>query len=936
MKNLLNISILLSLINFSLLAQNNKIDIVASLDTITNTLKIQQKTVFYNTSKTTLNTIYLHNWANSFRDRKTPLSKRFIKDFNKQLYFAKKEDLGFTKIKSFSLDFENTSFKEVENKADILQIDLKKPLQQKDSVTISITYSVKIPSSKFTGYGKTDKGYRLRYWYITPAVYNKDWELMSNLNLDDLYESATDINIKLKIPKNLHLESNLYQYKEKNNSFNEYYIVGKGKTNVVLNINKEKKYNIFKTKNVAIYTDVPGFNEDYKLTTDILNRELLFINQYLGKYPHKQIFIDKINFDKNQIFGLNRLPKFINPFTNTFRYDVAMFNAISKNFIESTLLLNNRKDAWFLDGLQNYLMIEYVNKFYPEVKLIGNASKSWLLKRYNLSNLKFNDKYPLVYQFSSMKFLDQSLTTPVDSLSNFNRQVVNKYKAGLGFKYLKEYVGEVKFNESIQEFYQNHKLDDITSLQFEKILKKKSNKDISWFFNDFLNTNKKIDHTIDKVKLKNDSIKVTIKNKRNITTPVLLYALKDRDIRYRKWVNDVSDTSTVTIPKGDYNKIALNYENVYPEINTLDNWKSLERKIFNKPLKFSLIKDIQDPYYTQLFYQPNVGYNFYNGLILGINLHNKPLIKRNLEFKLSPAYATKSKSLLGGFSVLYNQYFEKTKIYKIAYGVSAQTLDYAPNLSYEAFNPFINIVMKRKSLRDASTEFFRAKLVYINKEVAPGQIKTPQDSYNVLNLSYNFRNPDIIKETWYQYNLEFSKQFSKATIDLRYRSLTDANTQLDFRLFAGTFFHNNSTGDYFSFGLDRSNDYLFQLNYFGRSEDTGFFSQQFIITEGGFKSILPTRFANQYMVSFNSSIGMWRWAEIYNDVAFLKNKNNPLFFGYENGVRLNFVHNIFEIYFPLYSNNGWEISQSAYPQKIRFTLTTDLNSIYNFFRRGFL
>ena len=90
------------------------------------------------------------------------------------------------------------------------------------------------------------------------------------------------------------------------------------------------------------------------------------------------------------------------------------------------------------------------------------------------------------------------------------------------------------------------------------------------------------------------------------------------------------------------------------------------------------------------------------------------------------------------------------------------------------------------------------------------------------------------------------------------------------------------------------------------------------------------------MLAFNSSFGIWRWVEFYNDVAFLKNKNTPLYFGYNNGIRFNFIHNILEVYFPLYSNNGWEVSQESYPQKIRFTLTADVNSIYNFFRRGFL
>jgi hypothetical protein len=291
---------------------------------------------------------------------------------------------------------------------------------------------------------------------------------------------------------------------------------------------------------------------------------------------------------------------------------------------------------------------------------------------------------------------------------------------------------------------------------------------------------------------------------------------------------------------------------------------------------------------------------------------------------------------VGKFSLLYNQFFEKTKIYKIAYGLTGSTSDYAPNLSYRSFIPYVDIFFKRKTLRDATSESFRAKLIHIDKEVAANSIQTAQDNYSVLSLSYNYTNPDIIKEFRYRFSTEFGEKFSKAQVDLQFRKLTSSDTQLDFRLFAGTFLNNDTSGDYFSFGLDRSNDYLFELNYLGRSESTGFFSQQYIITEGGFKSVLPTRFANQFMISTNSSIGLWRWVEFYNDVAFLKNRSKPIYYAYENGIRFNFVHQIFEIYFPIYSNNGWELSQTAYPQKIRFSLSADVRSIFNFFRRGFL
>lgn len=919
-----------------LFAQQNSISIQSKLDVEKDELKIQQEIIFYNTSDSTLTSIFLHNWANSYRDRKTPLSKRFIKDFKKELFFAKEAQLGCSTIKNISVDFENSNFKELDHQADILEVTLNKPLLPNAKTKIIVTYLVKIPSARFTKYGKTKTGYHLRNWYLTPAVYNNGWQLMSNLNLDDLYESSTNFKIEIEVPKGYVVESNLQEYKTNKKEQNNYYLVGKNRTDIILGINKKKQLNTFLTNENAIHTDVFLKELDFNLTTSILNRELLFLQKHLGKYPHYEIYIDQATQSKNSIYGLDQLPKFLRLFSDTFTWDITMFKAISKRYIENTILLNKRKDYWLIDGLQNYLMIEYINQYYPEIKLLGNASNSWLLKKFNISKLKFNDKYPILYQFSARKFLDQALNTSADSLSNFNRKIVNQYKAGLGFRFLKGYIGDTLLNQTIKEFYQKNQLKIITSTKFKNLLSSKTSKNLDWFFNDFIKTNKKIDHTIEDIKIEKDSISVSIKNKRNITTPVAVYAIKDKEVKKQKWVTGVTNSKTIKFKKGDYDAFVLNYKNLYPELNVSNNWRQIDKKIFNKPVKFSFFKDVNDPNFNQVFYQPNMNYNYYNGLILGVKFHNKALIKRNFEFKVSPYYGVKSKTVLGQFSLLYNQFFEKTKIYNIVYGLTGSTSDYAPNLSYRSFIPYINILFKRKTLRDATTESIVAKLVHIDKEVAPNLIKTSQDNYSVLSLSYNYTNPDIIKEFRYRFGLEFANDFSKTIVDLRFRRLTSSNTQLDFRLFAGVFLNNKSTGDYFSFGLDRSNDYLFQLNYFGRSESKGFFSQQYIISEGGFKSVLPTRFANQFMIATNSSIGIWRWIELYTDVAFLKNRNKSIYFAHENGIRFNFVHQIFEIYLPLHSNNGWELSQAAYPQKIRFSLSADIDSIYNFFRRGFL
>ena len=136
-----------------LFSQQNSIHIKCTLDSRKDVLNIQQEIIFHNTSDSILTSIFLHNWANSYRDRKTPLFRRFIQDFKKDLYFAKEKELGSSIIQSVTVDFESSNFKELKNNADILEIILNKPLSPNSKIKIAASYNVKIPSERFTNYG---------------------------------------------------------------------------------------------------------------------------------------------------------------------------------------------------------------------------------------------------------------------------------------------------------------------------------------------------------------------------------------------------------------------------------------------------------------------------------------------------------------------------------------------------------------------------------------------------------------------------------------------------------------------------------------------------------------------------------------------------------------------------------------------------------------
>ena len=935
MKKCFLLTVIFSVVFLNLsFSQNNNIKINATLNPETKELIIYQEIDFYNKSDSLLNNIYFHNWSNAYSDKKTPLAERFVEKNSKSFHFTSEKNRGNTDINTVLVNYNMASWEITNENPDILNIQLNEPLKPKDSIKIIATYTVKVPNSKFTRYGANANNYNLRYWYLIPAVFDTKWQTYNNLDLDDLYMDYTNYNIRVHVPKDYILNSHLTSSKTNGEFQNSYQLIGENQLDVELNITQFDDFTQYNSKPVSIITNLNSTNLNFVIKTDILNRELDFIESYLGEFHHNKIFINKIDYDKDPVYGFNQLPSFLTPFNDNFEWDIKMFKVLVRKYINTKFLFNQREDVWLADGLQIYLMMKYVEKYYPEMKAIGNISKIWGIKSFNLAKIDFNDKYYFVYQFASRKNLDQSLITPADSLSNFNQKIANKYKAGIGLKYLENYLGEAPLANAILDFSKkNGNLKTTSSAIFNTV---ETTKDIDWFKNEYVQTNKKPDYSIKKVVKKNDSLEISIKNNRDFTVPIELYGVKDSEIKFRKWLPGIDTISKINIPKNGFDKLSLNYQSLLPEYNLRNNWKNVDKKLFTRPLQLKFFKDIENPYYNQLFYTPVFGYNYYDGIILGMAFSNQTFINKSINFKVTPSYSTKSNSFSGSYAIKYEHLPENKNVNKLIFGIAGNHYDYAPDLSYSKIVPYGLLEFKKKNYRDISSNAISAAYTIVDKTPSPTETQNLETlKYNVLSIGYGYAKPNILEDIRFSTGFQVSDKFSKVSVDAQYRLLTNTNTQFDFRFFAGAFLSNNTNTDFFSFALDRPTDYLFQYDYLGRSETTGFFSQQIIINEGGFKSKLPVPYANQWLTSVNTSIGVWRWVEIYNDVALVKNKNKNVYFAYENGVRLNFVQDILEIYFPVYSNLGWEVTQSDYASRIRFVLVLKPKRIVNFLRRGF-
>jgi len=917
-------------------------DIKAIFDIDENQVQISQFISYKNTSSDTLQSIFLNDWSNSYSTKTTPLAKRFSEEYSTKFHFAESEDRGYTTVTSMHDEIDNTLvFERLKQHPDVIRVDLVNKLLPGETYKIKLTYIVKLPSDKFTRYGVTPfHDYNLKYWYITPAVYNGEWQYYSNKDLDDLFVPKADLTLQVEYPKNYVITSELelinhIQNIESQTSF----LTGKDRVDSKLFLQKLPVYKTIQTDNFTVISDITENGLESSRKALITDKVTSFIEQHLGRYPHNRLIVSEIDSKKDPIYGLNQLPEFIRPFPKHFQFELTLLKNALGNYLDNTLLINPRKEQWLKDGIQIYYLIKYVEEHYPEMKLLGSLADVWGIRSFHAASLKFNEQYGFLYMHMARTNRDQPLNMPKDSLLKYNKNLASKYKAGVGLKYLDDYINSNILENSLKIYLKENTLKETTTLDFEIFLKSQTTKNIDWFFEEYIGTNKKIDFKIKNVKKTEDSITLTIKNKRDNTMPVSLFSLNNDSIISKIWVDNFQGQKTITIPKNNANKLVLNYDSTIPEFNLRDNWKSLNGFLSNnKPLQLRLVKDIEDPNYNQVFIMPFVEFNnIYDGLTLGGKFYNKTFLKKRFNYKFTPKYGVKSKSFTFSSSLFYTQLIENKNLYNITYGITGKYSSYAPDLFARVITPYITFNFRDKDdYRSNKFQALNFRYLDINRDQDVNNISNVTDpNYKIFNARYINTNPGLINyDKWFT-DFQLSKEFGKLSFNFEYRKLFESNRQINLRFFAGTFLYNNNPAgfDYFSFALDRPTDYLFDYNYLGRSEASGLYSQQIIIAEGGFKSKLSTPFSNQWITTFNFSTTLWKYIQGYTDIGLVKNKYKNVKFNYDTGIRLSLVEDYFELYFPIYSNLGWEIGQPNYDQKIRFIFTVDPQSLLGLFRR---
>lgn len=906
------------------------------LDAENKTLYVEQEIIFVNTSPQALDTLQLNDWANAYSSTESPLAKRLVEEFNRSFYLSSKNKRGATTLHALRVNQDSVRWWRPERHIDRINVFPNRAIQPNQSIRISLEYTVQLPDAKFTGYGILDKNnFFLDNFFITLARREKNsWSTFSHLDVEDVPQQSANYLVHFEIPGDLNIESNLRKFKTVQSSSSTLYSFSASQQKRLLFfIGQKDKYEQFTLPSgLNIKTNLTAEQLSVNAKQYSLNKIEQYLSPYFGTYPHSTLILAQEKYDKRPFYGLTLIPQIFKPFPLQFEYEIRALNTLLYDYLNEMLQVHPRRDYWLLGGLHSYLMINYVKTFYPDSELFGLIMRQpiakFFLNKYHFTDLTFEEAYMEFHEFTIRRNLQQALQTPKEELIKFNEQIGTPSQMGILLNFLQE-----SATGDIKNFVDKIKDGSPSSEKILSIFHETFNTQSIAKFDQYFNQRQSLDFSFSSFQRTKDSLKIRVSEKSNIAFPFALGWVKKDSIIHIEKKEGSQMNSLLSLPKLEADYLVINPVTKLPEFNPRNNWRKING-MGVKPLRLTFVKDLENPKYNQIFYNPRMNFNAYDGLLFGVRLNNKTIKSRPFKFTLQPFYATLVKKIVGSAALSYTRYNEHEDWYLKNMILSGSTFHYDSNLRYAIVRGSLHLLKRDNThLRDNAKTAVSLFGQYVNREENKNQSENP--NYVIGGINYTYANKGALKYTTVNGKFEASSAgFGKAQMINDFRYLLPSGRQISLRAYAGAFlWRKASTSSYFDFALDRPNDYLFEYNYFGRSETQGVYSQQFIPAEGGFKSKFENPYANQYMVTLNTGVGLWKWIEAYADIGWYKNQNRSVIMQYDSGLRLNLVPDFLELYFPIYNTTGWQISPHNYAQKIRYVLVLEPTTLAQLFSR---
>ena len=937
--------------------------------------------LYKNNSPQTLTFIYMHVWPNAYKNDETALAKQLKRTDKDKIGTADPKDLGSMEGLDFKINGQVVKWTFTPEHQDIVRIDLPQALAPGASITLTTPFQVNIPSGSISRLGHIGQSYQITQWYPKPAVYDQNgWNQMPYLNQGEFYSEYGNFDVEITVPANYvvgatgelqttseiaFLEEKVQQSAKKlevilaesqsikkNSSFPETssewktirytqdrvhdfawfadkrFLVLKGSVELPHSKETVTTWAMFTPQNAKLWAN----------SLEYLHDGTYYYSLWNGDYPYKHVTaIDgTISAGGGMEYPMITV---IGNASSKEELEVVIVHEVGHNWFYGILGSNERVHGWMDEGLNTLNEMRYVQTKYPDNTRFSDMVAGG---RFHLNDLDHHDSGDIMYRSLASFGLDQPLETHSDDFSSFNYGAIMYQKTGVIFYYLMDYLGAEKFDAAMSAYYQQWKFKHPQPRDLQKVLETESGKDLSWLFKDLIQTTKHLDYKIKSVQIAKTGSIVKLANPGQVNGPVEVNIYGNNGLLETVWAEPGQKSVTSTTNFNQITKVELDRNNDIPELNRQNNLWVKDQKFHKvEPLRAEFLFGDHEKDKTTFFWTPMLGGNTYDGFMAGLTIHNIGLAPRKFTYLVTPMLSAKRLRPVGIAEFSY-QILPTKAIELLRLGVSVKSFGNKRNDDenyFVALSPYISINFGERKARHAVHNDLLIQGILKNNV---GDFFTKERGLFVQHM-LNYRKP-AYQLQWtnrYEYfqdgiNAQLiatdmvSRIWTNLNQTVNYR-VAELDRKVEFNLFGGyTLAHQissviSSDRLFWSMnGLQGPQDLFLEDYNFGRSEVSGFWSQQRMDRHGQFHT------AN----SAGSNIHWLTTATLYAQLPV-----KPNIFGvfadfglvrgafqsadtyYNAGIALR-LGKVFGVYFPLiYGNNYFTTNLwQNYAQNIRFSL----------------
>ena len=954
-----------------------------------NMLRGYEEFTYYNNSTVELTFMYIHLWPNAYKNNETAMSRQLYDMDNMAIQFADEKDLGYIDSLDFKINGQPAKWELDEKNIDICKLTFAAPLKPGEKIVVSTPFKVKIPSGDISRMGFVEESYQITQWYPKPAVFDTDgWHEMPYLTQGEFYSEFGSFDVSITLPKNyvvgatgdlqtaseiefLEAKAAATEGKYKAGAFEIPKKSGGGYTPCPASDSElktirytqknvhdfawfaDKRFEVLKGEvtlpnsgrkvtSWAMFT--PHQAELWKDAIEYLNDATFYYSKWNGDYPYNHVTALDGTISAG---GGMEYPNItvIGNASSKEELEVVIVHEVGHNWFYGLLGSNERDHAWMDEGLNTMNEIRYMQTKYPNNQRMSDMARG-MADKLHIENLNHQDMSSFTYATVAGLGLDQPIELHSKDYTNLNYGAIVYSKTGLVFLYLKDYLGDEAFDKAMQAYYEEWHYKHPQPADIKATLERETGKDLSWLFEDLIQTTKQIDYKIQGVNVEENTTVVKIKNNGQIASPVRVDAYSLGQYRETVWLDAGTKKSEATFKGTSYDEFIIDAKRQMPELNRSNNYWT-KKGLFHKtePFKMEFLGGDNEPGVCNSFWLPAIGLNTYDKFMLGAVFHNQTLPKNKFEYTIAPLFSFGRKNL-AGFADMNYSWIPAKNVRMVTLGILGKTFGngLSANLdssgtaiaTYYTIQPYLNLGIGKPAAKSRFKQNLKLQGHYI--------IENGLGIDNVLmggtanyELNYKKRRHQVeFKVRLDYFNAE--NNYGGLSIDSEIMNLggevtyafqywDEKDKTIEIRAFFGQNLIANGPANRYAFNLGGqtgAQDVTYENYMFGRNQTSGLWANQRIENQGGFKTTSTYGTTNGSLFATNLYIQLpyIKLVGVYADFGLFDNAGT-MESASDAGVAIK-ASKFFGVYFPIYESDNLKNSYPAgttYGQKIRFTLT---------------